>query len=176
MSQTIRERILEKLKSRLSDHTWTTLYESDGDGGRQTVQPNIFVGRSIFDPDAWPDRDRLPLVTVVAGMEDAGQSQYAADIITMPVDVSALISLEDATDVFDECEPIFGELRSVVGGDDGHITLTMGEGDDAEDQYFPIHYTGGGIADYPTELGPTIITVVMSCSVTYATATGDPYN
>ena len=153
MSQTIREQIISALQTRLENYAWTAW------------DPSVFVGRSVFDPDT--DADRLPVLTILPGVEDSTRTKYRTDQITMPLDLSGLVSLEDSADVTELCEPVFGEMKKAAfnGG-----AILIGT------DYFTLEYRGGGIITYPGELGPAIVTIGVTLAITYETATGDPYN
>jgi hypothetical protein len=159
MADTIREQIIDAIADRLTDFTWTAI-----------TTPSIFIGRSIFDPEV----DEMPLVTMLAGQEDSERTRYGIDSITMPVSVSCLISLEDGAAVDSIAEPVFGEMKEALfaGG-----PIDLGFEDSGEEvEAFPFVYAGGGLVDYPSELGPAIINITISAVVKYETATGDPYN
>jgi len=135
-----RQTILEKLRDRLESHSW------------QTFGPTVFVGRTIFDPDS----DPLPVLTIVPGLESSERTRYGADRIDMPCEVSALVSLKDGRDVTELCEPIFAEIKQALFAP-GQIEVESGD----DPQYVSITYVGGGIADYPGEIGPAIVTIVV---------------
>ncbi|WP_028575029.1 hypothetical protein [Desulfonatronovibrio hydrogenovorans] len=148
---TVRQQIIETLKARLQSYSWAEF------------EPEIHAGRTIFDPD----EDPLPVVTIVAGTETSERTRYGTDLRTMQIDVSALLSLADGKEAFDIGEPAFGELHKACF-DGGEIQI----GDD----YVALIYTGGGIVDYPSELGPALITIAVTITVTFETATGNPCN
>jgi len=150
---TVREQIIETLRERLATYDW------------QVFDPTIWVGRSTFDPES----ERLPVVTLLPGQEESEPTPYGADHITMPVDVSALVSLEDGQEASTYGEPVFGELRKAVFSGNG-IYIAYGE------EYFSLSYGGGGIVGYPDELGPAVITVGLNLQVIYKTNKADPYN
>ena len=159
MSQTIREQIISALQTRLENYAWTSW------------DPSVFAGRSVFDPDV--DTDRLPVLTILPSVEDSTRTKYRTDQITMQVDLSGLVSLEDGAEVYEHCEPVFGELRKAcfyVSATDSSGAIQIGT------DYFTLEYRGGGIITYPGELGPAIVTVGVTLAITYETATGDPYN
>ena len=151
---TIRQKILDALQTRME-----TIYPDD-----------VYQGRTIFDPDV----DRLPLVTIVAGVETSARTAYRTNSREMPVEVSALISLggdndtgvETYKDVTAACEPIYGQIEQACFHGGSEIKI----GDD----YYQIEFRGGGIVDYPSEPGPAIVTVGVSLAVTYETEIGDP--
>lgn len=151
MSATIRQQIIQALENRLAAYTWIE------------IDPEVSTGRVIFDPDT----DPLPVITIVAGVETSERTRYGSDKRTMPVDVSALISISDAKDAFEIGEPALGELHKACfhGGE-----LPVG------DDFVSLAYTGGGIVDYPGELGPAIITIAVTLSVIFETDSGNPYN
>ena len=151
MSQTIREQIIAALQTRLENYAW------------EMWNPEIYVGRSIFDPDT----DPLPVLTILPSVEEAARTRYGTDQITMQVDLSGLVSLADGASVTEDCEPIFGEMRKAAFSG-GEIQI----GND----YVAMAYTGGGIMDYPSELGPAIVTIGVTLAITYETNIGDPYN
>lgn len=149
----IRLRLARAIKARFVDANFDTF-----------TPAGVFLGRSTFDPDT----DPLPLITIVPGVEDSSVTKYGTDERTMPVEVSALISLSDGADVTEICEPIYAEIHQAVFFDGFQIQL----GSD----YFNIEFRGGGIVEYPTETGPAIVTVGISLDIAYETAIGDPYN
>ena len=151
MSQTIREQIIAALETRLKNYNW------------QQWDPDIFVGRSVFDPDV----DPLPVLTILPSVEEAARTRYGTDQITMQVNLSGIVSLADGASVTEDCEPIFGEMRKAAfsGGE-----IQIGT------DYVAMAYTGGGIMDYPSELGPAIVTIGVILAITYETNIGDPYN
>lgn len=157
--QTVRERIINALADRLEAYDW------------QQWQPEIFTGRNMFDPEA----DALPVLTIIPSAEEAEQTRYGTDLVTMQIDVSGLVSLPDEKTVSEDCEPVFGEIRKACF-DGGTIDLTFGEGADEITNYYKLQYTGGGIIDYPSELGPAIVTIGVTLAITYETNIGDPYN
>ncbi len=141
-----RQTILEKLRDRLEAHSW------------EAFAPTVFVGRTIFDPDS----DPLPVLTIVPGLETSEPTRYGADRIDMPCDVSALVSLKDGQEVTELCEPIFAEIKSALFGP-GQIEIASGE----DPQYVSITYAGGGIADYPSEIGPSTVTIVVQARLRF---------
>lgn len=151
---TIRQKIIDALRVRME-----RMYPDD-----------VHVGRTIFDPSV----DRLPLVTIVAGVETSSKTAYKLNRREMPIEVSALISLGGDNDsgvktykyVTEACEPIYGQMEQACfyGGSDIQIG----------DNYYPIEFRGGGIIDYPSDPGPAIVTVGVSLAVTYETEIGDP--
>lgn len=149
----IRLRLATAIKERFEDATFETFTPS-----------NVFLGRSIFDPDS----DPLPLITIVPGVEDSNVTRYRTDQRTMPVEISALVSLNDGADVTEICEPIYAEMHKVLFFNGFQIQL----GSD----YFSMEFRGGGIIEYPAETGPSVVTVGVSLEITYETAIGDPYN
>jgi len=159
MTKTIRHQLIDEMQERLENYSWSD------------IDPQVFAGRTIFDPTS----DPLPVITVVAGLEDSERTRYGSDRRTIPMDISALVSLEDGADVTEVAEPIFGELHKAVFNG-GELALTFGEGVDERIDYFPIEYRRGGIVDYPGAPGPAIITIVVSVAVSLETVTGDPYN
>lgn len=151
MAISLRQKIINAVNDRLANYQW------------QQWGPEVFTGRTIFDPD----QDSLPVLTIVPGVEESERTRYRTDYITMPVEISGLVSLDDGADVYEICEPIFAEIRKAIF-DGGQIEI----GDD----HYDITYRGGGIAEYPTETGPAIVTIGVSIAIEYETATGDPYN
>jgi hypothetical protein len=165
---TIRERLIDAVEVRLSGYAWTTLEE-----------PTVHVGKAVFnteEDEAYPDRpvDPLPLFAVLAGPEETEQKRYGVDTNTMPVSITCIVSLEDGADVDAICEPVFGEMKKALFAG-GHLEIGTEEAG-TEPEAFPFFPTGGGIEDYPEELGPAIVKIQISAVVIYETATGDPYN
>ncbi len=155
---TVRHRLIEAMRERIEEYSW------------QTIDPDVHVGRTIFNPDD----DPLPIVTVVAGLEDSERTRYGTDRRTMSLDISALVSLDNGADTTEACEPIFGDLHKAVFNG-GELALTSGEGEAERVDYFSIEYRGGGIVDYPGAPGPAIVTIAVSVAVSFETVTGDPY-
>jgi len=148
---TLRKTLINELKTRLETYTWSVL-----------ESPEVFTGRTRFDPD----EDPLPLITIVAGIEDGTeQTAYQTNFRTMPLDVSALISIEDAKEAGDIGEDVFGELEKACffGG-----PLTI-----ADENYF-LDFKGGGIVDYPDQLGPAMLTITVALELAYETGFGQP--
>ena len=165
---TIRMQLIEEIESRLNNFSWTTL-----------TDPSVFVGRSIFNTEADPDNpdlevDPLPLFAILAGVEDTEQKRYGIDTDTMPVSITCIVSLDDGADAYAVGEPVYGEMKKALFAD-GHLELGT-EDSGTEVEAFPFFRTGGGIEEYPSELGPAIIKIIISAVVIYETATGDPYN
>ena len=118
----------------------------------------FFRGQELFDPDV----DPLPVITVMPGVEEAERSRYGSTLCTMPVDISCLIS-------FGENNP--SELGEAVLGE--LITATLSSlPADAED----MEYAGGGILEYPDQMGQRTLTAGIVINVKYETDIGDPYN
>lgn len=153
MADSIRTQLVEAIQSRLYSYAWGSF-----------APAGVYLGRSIFDTDS----DPLPLITIVPGVEDSEVSRYGTDLRIMPVDISAIISLDDGADVTAVCEPIYAEVHKAVFNDGNQIQI----GSD----YFSIEFRGGGIVEYPAETGPAVVTVGVSLEITYETAIGDPYN
>ena len=157
---TIRRQIIDAIADRLEAYSWTVF-----------TAPDIHKGRMIFDPDQ--SIDPLPLVTIIPEMEEAEQSRYNNDLITMPVAVTCLMSLEDGADTYEICEPVFGELRQALFSG-GPIEIGVDDTDE-EAELFPFDYRGGGIVSYPTEIGPAVVNITVSAVVKYESTIGDPY-
>lgn len=148
---TLRKNLINGLKTRLENYSWTVL-----------ESPSVFAGRTRFDPE----EDPLPIITIIAGTEDGTeQTAYKTNFRTMPLEVTALISLEDSKEAFDIGESVFGELEKACfsGG-----PLIIGE-----DSYF-FESRGGGIVDYPDQLGPAMLTITVSLELPYETEIGEP--
>lgn len=150
---TVRQKIIETLQDRLKVYDW------------QVFDPVIWVGRSIFDSET----EQLPVVTILPRPEESEGTRYGTNYIAMPIDMSALISLQDGQQASAIGESVFGELHSAAFSGDGTIIPV-------NDDNFSLTYSGGGIVEYPDELGPAVITIGLTLHVTYETYTGDPYN
>lgn len=163
MEQTTRERIAYALRDRLAAYPW------------ETWQPDVYVGRSVFDPD----QDPMPVLTIVPGVENAEQSRYGTDLVDLTLDLSALVSLADGQDVTAQCEPIFGEIRRAcfAGGAISldHTYTDDGGAEQTATNHYALQYRGGGILDYPAELGPALVTVGVTLATTYETDIGEPH-
>jgi len=148
---TLRKQIIESLKTRLTEYTWSVL-----------DAPAVYSGRTRFDPDDEP----LPVVTIIAGMEDGiEQTAFRTNFRVMPLEVTALVGIEDAKEAFDIGEDIFGKLeRACFSG--GSLIVN-------EEDYF-LGLRGGGIVDYPDQLGAAILTITVSLEIEYETEIGVP--
>ena len=148
MADTIREKIIAAMTSTLKNYSEYTTISS----------PDVHRGRIIFDPDV----DPLPLISVVPRVESAEPTTYQTTDCTMPVDVSCLVPVGESNP---------SELGEAVLGELIKAALSAVPSD-AES----IFYTGGGIDEYPDEMGQAVLTVGISLSVKYKTDTDDPYN
>ena len=133
---------MEALRDHLERYPW------------RTFGPAVYLGRSIFDPDD----DPLPVLTIMPGQETAEQS-YQSSRVTLPVDVSALVSLDDGQKILFVCEPVLSEIKTALFAQPIAVSTEL----------FPFTYLGGGIADYPSELGPFIATIGVQAQVQYIT-------
>lgn len=142
MAVSARMQILEALRDHLDQYPW------------RTFVPAVYLGRSIFDPDD----DPLPVLTIMPGQETA-ESVYQGSLVTLSVDVSILLSLQDGQEVLSVCEPVLSEIKTALFAQS--ITVST--------ELFPLTYIGGGITDYPSELGPFIATIGVQAQVQYTT-------
>ena len=161
MADTIREKIIDAIYDRLNDYAWTTL-----------TDVGIFRGRSIFDP-ANPD-EQLPLITILPGQEESTRTKYGTDDRNTQVSITCLMSLEDGTEVDALCEPVFGEMQAALFGE-GPIIIDEGDSTAVDDREVAFQYRGGGIVEYPQELGPAIITITITAEFAYECPAGNPY-
>ncbi len=152
MSDTLRHRILTALQQRLEAWSWSSI----------DIQ-EVYVGRVMFNPEV----DPLPLITIVASVDESTPTAYKTNRRVMPIEVSALASLDDGATVTEDLEPAYGEIETAIWNG-GHLQV----GDD----HFNIEFRGGGIADYPTETGAALVTIAVLIAIAYETPVGDPYN
>ena len=141
-----RQPILTALHAYLEAYNW------------QTFQPEVHLGRSVFDPD----RDPLPVLTILPGQETA-EHRYGYDQITLDIGISALVSLANGQDILEICEPVFAEIKTALFTG---ILQVM-------DEQFTLQYTSGGISDYPPELGPFVATIGVNAQLQYTTDHND---
>ncbi len=147
---TVRHKIIKELKNNLEGYNWRTL-----------DSPLLYAGRTRFDTEDEP----LPIVTIVAGLEyDIEQTAYNTNFRKLPVEISALVSLEDGAETTEICEPVFGELEKAV----------FNKRIEINEQTFNIYLRGGGIADYPEQLGSAVLIITLSVDIHYETVIGNP--
>lgn len=161
MADTIRQKIINVIYDRLNDYAWTAVED-----------PAVFHGRSVFDPST--EAEELPLFTVLSGPEEATRTKYGTDDITFPVSISCLMLLEQDQNCDDICEPVFGEMKVALFAG-GPLTIDEGDPSYVDDNEMSFEYRGGGVAEYPAELGPAIITITISAVVGYESPAGNPY-
>lgn len=155
MSTTIRQQIIEGFAAHLSAWSW-----------QSAPFAAVHTGRTVFDPEL----DPLPLITILPRPDESTATVYGMDSNTMLLDVSALLRLEApdgvAANATEVGEPVKGEMQAAS------FAIPTALADMVE----RIEYRGGGIDDYPSDLGQTIITVGLSLAVVYETKKGNPYS
>jgi hypothetical protein len=149
MADTIREKLIKALKTRLEGYlSFVTL------SGATVYRGLLRFQETIED---------LPVISIVP-REEVGELQaYGESDNAMEINIYAVVALGTANPS-ELAEAVFGELLKAVfsGGD-----LTGSKA---------FIYTGGGPESYPDELGQPVMTIKVSVAVGYATDHGDPYN
>ena len=140
---------------RLSGYAWTAL-----------TSPSFHIARRVFDYDVNP----LPVISTIPSMEDAAQTRYKNNSVNLPIAFTCLLAIEDGKDVHAICEPILGEMETALFAA-GPLTIAG-----IDDTYFAFNYLGGGVVDYPDELGPAEILITISAEILYSKVAGDPCN
>lgn len=165
MADTVRKRLIDLVETRLNNFSFTTFKKKE-DGS--IVQPDTHKGRIVFD-----DTEPLPLIALIPSTDDSKVNEYGNNAKTMPLTIAAIISLTKAEikDAYNITEAILGELEKALF-DDGALQLSIG----LETYDFAFQYLGGGVADYPDELGPAVVTIGISSQILFETDIGDPYN
>ena len=157
MSKSIRHQIIDALVVYLTRYPWIT------------QQLKVVPGRNVFDPA----NDILPILAVIPEPEVTEKTKYGLDDNSMPVEISALVKIEKQDDK-EEYDAI--ELGEPVKAEIHMAAVAAARDDSLSNLVDSIQYTGGGIADWPSGMGPTIITIGVSVLVTYKTKTGNPFS
>lgn len=131
---------LGALRDYLEAYAWTTW------------SPSVHLGRSVFDPDA----DPLPVLTILPGQESV-EPRYGADRLNLPLDVSALISFADGQDLLEDCEAVLAQIKTALFA----APIPLG------DHLISLRYAGGGLQNYPAELGPHVAVIALRAEWSY---------
>ena len=156
MSDTIRERIISAIVSRLAAITIANGYNTD-------------MGNSVFRVQHKLDPGDLPACVVWPRTEEADRN-YGKQICVMPVRIEGLavcISYTPLDNFSVVSEKILGDMiRCICGG-----TLAQVTGGLADD----VKYTGGGTDEYP-DAGETTVGASAVFDIGYKYLSGDPYS
>jgi hypothetical protein len=146
MPDTIREQIIQSIMTAMGAYSFTTM-----------TAPTMFRGQIYFDVTV----DALPIISVLPQAEDAARENYYFSVCQMPVDILCLVSLGD-NNPSELGEAVHGELIEAV------MTTDNADADD-------IQYQGGGVTEYPDQLGQKVLSVAIRVVVEYRFDLGNPY-
>jgi len=124
-------------------------------GGRE-ADPDVLWARSRLKPE------ELPAIVVTPEPDTPGDEAYGADLLTIPITISAACLLGKNHPV-DLGEFILAQMRKAIPGNDTTI------GGLAE----TIRYAGGGVEEYPDRNDQAMV-VVVTFEIDYETATNNP--
>ena len=147
MADTIRETIIKEIVATLEGFSSYSVL----------ADPSIERGWEAFDPDVTP----MPIIAVLPGIETV-ERIHGIDRCEMPVGIRSLFKFGNSNPSAIG-EAALGEL--IVA------SLSGGVPTNAED----IFYSGGGVDEYPGDLGETLLNVSITVVVRYETDAGDPY-
>ena len=147
MADTIREQIIKAMVTQLESATFETL-----------LGATIYRGQLLFQTEI----EALPIVAVIPREEEAGVTQYGSAIMLMPVVVGAILAIE-GENPSELAEAVHGELIAHAMGLSSALFQDM-------------VYVGGGIEQYPDQLGQPLISVSITINIEYLADIGDPYN
>jgi hypothetical protein len=164
MADTIRETNIAALKTALDGFSWTVFGFEEEDPPSSPIQPSVYRGLIVFDPDTTPP----PLVAIVPKPELSSRTKYGSTLNRMPVDVSAVVALStvspSADNPSEKGEEVFGELVEAIFSSSWSTEVS------------DVTYDGGGIDSYPDRKNSEILVVGASITIEYETNIGDPYN
>lgn len=146
MADTIREGIIKSIVSALGAYSFTNL-----------TGATVYRGRIYFDVTV----EALPIIAVLPMPEEAARENYFHSVCQMPVDLLCLVALGDANPS-ELGEAVLGEMIAAI------MTASNGNADD-------IVYQGGGVTEYPDQLGQKVLSVLVRVVVEYRFDLGNPY-
>lgn len=146
MADTIRETIIQAIVDSVDGYTFTALAGAD-----------VYRGRIRFQEQL----EDLPLISVIPRQEEAGIGNYGQSLCTMEVVVGAIAAIGAANP---------SELAEAVHGELIKAAFRVAPADARK-----MAYAGGGIEQYPDELGQPLLAVSITLAVEYETDLGDPY-
>ena len=147
MADTIREKIIQDVVASMTGATYTLLNGAD-----------IMRGRVLFQEEI----ESLPIITIIPREEEAEIGSYGQTVCFMPVKIGALAVI-GALNPSELGEAIHGELiTAAMRIETGHARKMA--------------YIGGGVEQYPDQLGQPVIAVSVNVAFEYETDIGDPYN
>ena len=152
MSDTIREKILLQIMTRLS------IIKVSG-GYHTNIGDRVLRVRKAIDPDELPASVLWPLP------EEAEQLSYGNLRCSMPIKVTAFLNF-GAENPSVVSEKVLGDLIKC---------LTSSSWVRSPDYISDIAYRGGGSDEYPEE-GETVVGTHADFAVVYETENGDPYS
>lgn len=162
MQETIREKILQQIKSNLQKITTANGYNSK-------------IGSYVIRGQAVGPISSLPATIIQALPDEQPERKYDIDSLLMPVIITGNALYDINSDYETEKDGIASLAEAILGD----IRYAMGQAIAGEFISYcdDIMYAGGGIEDFPDlKEGELAIQAIARYDIKYATLRNDPYN